>query len=562
MKFDLFVVFAEPDERFVHGFLLPAIGLPGERVHLIDNLTPGELYVAEIERGVAQSRFTVVVLSPAYLRDRWAVYGEQLASSLNADHAGVVPLLLADCPVPLRMESRVPLDFRDEGRWHREVGRLRDLLAGRRSTEMTGIVAGRGPDGPQRLEPASPDGEAAVRAPAAQPDPQIRRRPPWRWLLLAPIAAVGAVAVATWWHTPAQDGSMDATPRVPNEAGARAIEPLLDWLYEDFMPTVHEVNRLAMDLGTASGHYLAKNPSSQAAFREQVDDVRFVTAAYNGAFERFRARSERYRANLEALGDRDRRVRDAAAALLEYAEYAFTEQALPAIDPNRSIGEQHQALAERWRGYEQRTSGAFQRVAEGERRLEREVVRAAGFQPPECPPALVAPKAALAVATTPGSALATDIEALRAYARALRDLEQATLAFTEATIPDTATLRAASKPLKAAISRNNDAYRDISNRRLALTLELASTLSPSEFVPAACALDRIEAYQLNQLSPMLNDVLVDVVAGWRDQASEALLAEVRLAQRTRWGEVAETLRLGADAFAVFGPAHACAACDQ
>ncbi len=73
--FDLFVVHAEADAPFVHEYLLPALGLPADRVLLVDDLRPGEPLVAEFERGVSRSRFTVPVLSPAYLRDQWAVFG-------------------------------------------------------------------------------------------------------------------------------------------------------------------------------------------------------------------------------------------------------------------------------------------------------------------------------------------------------------------------------------------------------------------------------------------------------------------------------------------------------
>jgi hypothetical protein len=74
--FDLFVVHAAADADFVRGYLLPALNLPSSRVLLVDELTPGASVVSEIAHGVWRSRFTVAVLSPAYLADRWAVFGE------------------------------------------------------------------------------------------------------------------------------------------------------------------------------------------------------------------------------------------------------------------------------------------------------------------------------------------------------------------------------------------------------------------------------------------------------------------------------------------------------
>jgi len=127
-EFDLFVVYADADADFVHGYLLPALNLPSPRVLLVDEMTLGAPIVSEIDRGVSRSRFTVAVLSPAYLEDRWAVFGEQLASHLSVPAVHVVPLRLTHCKLPPRLEARVALDFTEGARWNAGVARLRALL--------------------------------------------------------------------------------------------------------------------------------------------------------------------------------------------------------------------------------------------------------------------------------------------------------------------------------------------------------------------------------------------------------------------------------------------------
>jgi len=114
-RFDLFVVHAATDADFVRGFLLPALNLPPSRVLLFDDLTPGAYFVSEIARAVTCSRFTVVVLSPACLEDRWAVFGEQLASHVSVEDVHVIPVRLTDCELPLQLQARVALDFTDRG---------------------------------------------------------------------------------------------------------------------------------------------------------------------------------------------------------------------------------------------------------------------------------------------------------------------------------------------------------------------------------------------------------------------------------------------------------------
>jgi len=131
--FDLFVVYSAADVDFVRGYLLPALNVPAARVLLVDDLTPGALIVSEIERGVSRSRFTVAVLSPAYLEDRWAVFGEALANHMSvegdrAEGVRMIPLQLADCQLPLHLEARVCLDFTKRDGWDLEAARLRKLL--------------------------------------------------------------------------------------------------------------------------------------------------------------------------------------------------------------------------------------------------------------------------------------------------------------------------------------------------------------------------------------------------------------------------------------------------
>ena len=136
--FDLFVVSAAADREFVHGYLLPALNLPVERVLLLDGLAAGAPGVAEIDRGVTTSRFTVAVLSPAYLADRWAVFGEQLAAALDvdspreiardADSPRVIPLKLAACDLPLHIKASEMLDFTDRAGWDDEAALLRAWL--------------------------------------------------------------------------------------------------------------------------------------------------------------------------------------------------------------------------------------------------------------------------------------------------------------------------------------------------------------------------------------------------------------------------------------------------
>ena len=130
---DIFVIHAEADEPFVRGYLLPQLSLTRKRALLLGELELGQVIVEAIQRQVQTSRVTIVVLSPAYLRDRWALFGEQLAAYARVasdDGRLLVPLLRADCEVPSDIRMLVGLDFRESQKetWTTQVARLRELL--------------------------------------------------------------------------------------------------------------------------------------------------------------------------------------------------------------------------------------------------------------------------------------------------------------------------------------------------------------------------------------------------------------------------------------------------
>jgi hypothetical protein len=131
--YDVFVVHAAADESFVQGYLIPKLALAPERVLVPDKLRLGRPIIGEIERGVRSSRVTIVMLSPAYMTDHWAVFGEQLAAyaSVAKDVQGeLLPLLLEDCELPTHIRALVKLDFRDSARevWTAEMDRLHQYL--------------------------------------------------------------------------------------------------------------------------------------------------------------------------------------------------------------------------------------------------------------------------------------------------------------------------------------------------------------------------------------------------------------------------------------------------
>lgn len=127
---DLFISYSEKDSQWVQGYLLDALGLPPERVITPQDFRPGASIVDEFERAVLESRYTLLVLSQAYLADQWLQLGGQLANflSVSDQQDRLIPLRLDRLDLPLQISFRVALDFTAQAGWPSEIMRLCKLL--------------------------------------------------------------------------------------------------------------------------------------------------------------------------------------------------------------------------------------------------------------------------------------------------------------------------------------------------------------------------------------------------------------------------------------------------
>jgi WD40 repeat protein/energy-coupling factor transporter ATP-binding protein EcfA2 len=128
---ELFVSHASSDEAWVKGYLLSALGLNRDRVITPKSFRIGASTVGEIERAVAASRYTLLVLSPAYLADEWARFSDHLVSyvSIREQQDRLIPLMLKPCVLPLGIDFRVRLNCTDPSVWESEIARVRELLS-------------------------------------------------------------------------------------------------------------------------------------------------------------------------------------------------------------------------------------------------------------------------------------------------------------------------------------------------------------------------------------------------------------------------------------------------
>lgn len=130
-RYDVFISYCDADEEWVQHELAPR--LEAASVHVGDRFAfaPGHPKLDEIERAVRDSRFVLLVLTPAYLNDAWRQFESILAASYGLDLGEwrAIPVLLAPCELPPRLRALVPVDLRDPINSAREWERLLHTIA-------------------------------------------------------------------------------------------------------------------------------------------------------------------------------------------------------------------------------------------------------------------------------------------------------------------------------------------------------------------------------------------------------------------------------------------------
>jgi hypothetical protein len=112
--YDLYLSYTAADRAWVTAELLPALEQRGLRLCLPErDFDIGHPKLVNIERALARSRHTLLVMTPAWLASEWQEFEGLLVST--TDPAGrlrrLIPLLLEACPLPPRIAMLTYADF-------------------------------------------------------------------------------------------------------------------------------------------------------------------------------------------------------------------------------------------------------------------------------------------------------------------------------------------------------------------------------------------------------------------------------------------------------------------
>jgi hypothetical protein len=125
--YELFVSYAEADRAWVEGYLLDALEKAEVRCTRESAFTLGVPRILEFERAIRQSRYTLLVISEAYLADDLTRFTDILAQSYG-EQVGtwpVIPLILqAGLQLPPRLKMLESLPASSSEQWETALERL------------------------------------------------------------------------------------------------------------------------------------------------------------------------------------------------------------------------------------------------------------------------------------------------------------------------------------------------------------------------------------------------------------------------------------------------------
>ena len=106
-RYDVFISYSHRDEAWVRGELLPRLEGAWLRVCIdFRDFEIGAPSVTEMERAVAESRKTLLVLTPAYVGSDWTAFEHLMLQNDDPTNRKLrlVPLLKEPCEIPRRLK--------------------------------------------------------------------------------------------------------------------------------------------------------------------------------------------------------------------------------------------------------------------------------------------------------------------------------------------------------------------------------------------------------------------------------------------------------------------------
>jgi hypothetical protein len=130
-KYDVFIANASRDAEWVREYLVPNLEHAGLTVFADSRtLSPGSSYSKQVESAIADSRSTILVISPALISSAYAIREMELAVRLADEDKQrlIIPLVLRKTEIPSALRDFHLANFTDQENWNRQMVRLFETL--------------------------------------------------------------------------------------------------------------------------------------------------------------------------------------------------------------------------------------------------------------------------------------------------------------------------------------------------------------------------------------------------------------------------------------------------
>ncbi len=130
--YDVFISYSQTDQPWVLNELLPMLEQVGIRYIEQFQFELGRPKLDEIERAIKESRRTLLVLTPSYLKDTWGQFDSILVGSYGLDLGRwpAIPAIKEPCELPARLRALVSVDLHstNDYSWQRLITALSSPL--------------------------------------------------------------------------------------------------------------------------------------------------------------------------------------------------------------------------------------------------------------------------------------------------------------------------------------------------------------------------------------------------------------------------------------------------
>jgi hypothetical protein len=144
--YDVFISYSSADKEWVQSWLLPHLEAEGLRVCIdFRDFDVGVPSIVNMERAVENSRHTLLVLTPAWVKSEWTEFEGLLTQTADpaARQRRLLPLLLESCETPRRIAMLTYVDFTKKRQWKKQLPRVVKAIRAQLSLRDLGPTLGK-----------------------------------------------------------------------------------------------------------------------------------------------------------------------------------------------------------------------------------------------------------------------------------------------------------------------------------------------------------------------------------------------------------------------------------